>query len=86
VFDFSREFRSVVAETSVMTGVIIPHEAVGYDPGRHVAYMKLAGALSVGRFLMVSFFALKNQLPHVQHNSRRPKIQFVGIGPPCRTC
>lgn len=66
IFDFSREFRSVVSEPSVVAGVIIPHEAVGYDPGLHAAYMKLPGTLPVGRFLVDSFFALKNQLPDVQ--------------------
>ncbi|MBW8640678.1 hypothetical protein K1W69_26030 [Hoeflea sp. WL0058] len=39
IFDFSREFHSFSGNSDVV-GVVIPHDAIGYDPGRHPAYFR----------------------------------------------
>lgn len=65
IFDFSRAFRSTT-EASVVAGVVIPHEAVGYDPRYHPAHMTFGGRTPAGRFLMRSFFTLQELLPSVR--------------------
>ncbi len=67
IFDFSREFCSLAEESSVV-GAVVPHDAIGYDPERHPAHMRFPGTSSAGRFLMDTFFALKNQLPILKQN------------------
>ncbi len=65
IFDFSRAFRSAT-EASVVAGVVIPHEAVGYDPRYHPAHMTFGGRTPAGRFLIRSFFTLQELLPSVR--------------------
>lgn len=67
IFDYSREFHSV-AQNSVVAGLTIPHEAIGYDPGKHPAYLKFSANSSVGRFLADTYFAFQNRLPHLQRD------------------
>ncbi|MCR9137585.1 MAG: AraC family transcriptional regulator [Alphaproteobacteria bacterium] len=71
IFDFSRQFHSI-AQESIVAGVIIPHEAIGYDPGKHPAHISFSGNSAIGRFLMDTFFALKNQLPDFQQDEATP--------------
>lgn len=65
IFDFSRAFRSTT-ESSVVSGVVIPHEAVGYDPAYHPPHMTFAGHTPAGRYLLRSFFAMQELLPHIR--------------------
>lgn len=67
IFDYSREFHSV-AQNSVVAGLTIPHEALGYDPGKHPAYLKFSANSSVGRFLADAYFAFQSRLPRLQQN------------------
>mgnify|MGYP000306642336 CR=1 FL=1 len=62
LFDFSREFRSVNEESSV-TGVVLPHHAIGYDPARHPPYMKFTRDSAAGRYLANALFSLIELLP-----------------------
>ncbi|WP_169054438.1 AraC family transcriptional regulator [Nitratireductor sp. XY-223] len=64
IYDFSRQFQSV-AEDSVVAGVKIPHEAIGYDPGRHPAHIMLSGCSPLGRFLIETYFAIQRRLPEL---------------------
>lgn len=65
IFDFSRVFRSTT-EDSVVSGVFIPHEAVGYDPAYHPAHMMFGGHTPAGRYLLRSFFAMQELLPNIR--------------------
>ena len=60
--DFSREYHSV-AEDAAIISLIIPHSAVGYDPGRHPVHIKFARDSAAGGFLRGALFALGDQLP-----------------------
>ena len=65
LFDFSREFFSI-DEDSIVAGVIIPHDAIGYEPGRHPAHVSFSGDSAPGRFLANAFFALLDELPYLR--------------------
>lgn len=65
IYDFSREFHSV-AEKSVVSGVKIPHEAVGYDPSKHPAHMSFSGNSPLGSLLLKSYYTIQNRLPDIQ--------------------
>lgn len=65
IFDFSRVFRSTT-ENSVVSGLFIPHEAVGYDPAYHPAHIMFAGHTPAGRYLLRSFFAMQDLLPNLR--------------------
>jgi len=65
IFDFSRAFRSTT-EASVVAGVVIPHESVGYDPRYHPAHMTFGSHTPAGCFLLRSFFAMQELLPSVR--------------------
>lgn len=79
IYDFSRRFHSI-AEDSVVAGVKIPHEAIGYDPGRHPAVTTFSGNSSVGRFLMDTFFAIQRRLPELRQDEAAVLAQgFCGL-------
>ena len=79
IFDFSRSFHSVTEDCNVV-GVIIPHEAVGYEPGRHPAHWSLPVTSSVGRFLADAFLALRKQMPDIrQHEATMLAQGFCGL-------
>ena len=79
LFDFSREFHSL-AEASVVSGVVVSHEAIGYDPARHPAHMCFPSNTPVGRFLTKTFFALFEQLPSLQKDEGRAMAEgFCGL-------
>lgn len=65
LFDFSREFYSV-AEQSTVAGLVIPHDVVGYDPGRHPAHIEFSSATTAGGFLIDSLMALLSRLPELR--------------------
>ncbi|MCV0428028.1 MAG: AraC family transcriptional regulator [Roseibium sp.] len=50
VFDFSQEYYAT-AESSIVAGVTIPHEAIGYDPNLHPQHMCFPSGSAVGNFL-----------------------------------
>ncbi|MDA4845055.1 helix-turn-helix domain-containing protein [Hoeflea poritis] len=64
IYDFSREFHSA-AENSVVSGVKIPHEAVGYDPAKHPAHMMFCGSSAIGSVLRESYYAIQRRLPEL---------------------
>ncbi len=70
IFDFSREFRSVTRASGV-AGVIIPHQAVGYSPGKHPAHLRFDIRSPAGRFLAQAFFSVMNQLPELRQGASR---------------
>ncbi|MBW8636310.1 AraC family transcriptional regulator [Hoeflea sp. WL0058] len=62
IFDFSRE-RYLHCSHSVSTGVIIPHEAVGYDPGRHPPHIMFPRGAAITHLLQQCLFAILKQAP-----------------------
>lgn len=64
IFDFSREFHSI-AEKSVVSGVTIPHEAVGYDPAKHPVHMMFCGNSAIGGVLKEGYYSLQRRLPEL---------------------
>lgn len=81
VIDFSREFH-FVALTPVVAGVavLIPHEAVGYDPGIHPGLMRFPVSSPSGRFLEEAYSALKDQLKDIRQDDAKTLADgFCGI-------
>lgn len=65
VFDFSREFYAT-AESSIVSGVTIPHESIGYDPNQHPQHMRFSNESAVGRFLTNTVHSVMDQLPQLE--------------------
>lgn len=79
IFDFSREFHSV-AHKSVVSGVTIPHEAIGYRPDMHPAHIVYSGHSAVGRFLMDSYHLIRRRLPELHQQEATALAQgFCGL-------
>ncbi|MEM8625931.1 MAG: helix-turn-helix domain-containing protein, partial [Pseudomonadota bacterium] len=60
--DLTRRYRKHTT-AAVVYGAVIPHDAVGYDPGSHPAYVSMSAATPVGRFLINAFQAILARLP-----------------------
>ena len=51
------------ATAAVVYGAVIPHDAIGYDPGKHPPYISMSAATPVGRLLINAFHAALTRLP-----------------------
>lgn len=67
IFDFSREFHSF-CKTSVVAGVIIPHNAIGYDPGQHPAHFLFPDGSAVTQLLIHSIISVLDNAPNLSIN------------------
>ncbi|MBW8640677.1 helix-turn-helix domain-containing protein [Hoeflea sp. WL0058] len=65
IFDYTREFRSIITDSSV-AGAVIPHEAVGYDPSRHPSYFMFPSASPIGCMLKQALYTVLDLAPNLQ--------------------
>ncbi len=64
IIDFTRPYRSVITRSQAIS-VIIPHEAVGYDPAQHPAQFNFLLTSPWGRVLEEGTRALFARLPEI---------------------
>lgn len=65
VFDYTREFRSIITDSAV-AGVVIPHEAVGYNSGLHPSHFLFPNGSPVGFMLKNALFSVLDLAPTLQ--------------------
>ena len=58
--------RGLTADWHRLQSVFIPHGAVGYQPGRHPAHLRIAAGTAVGRVLCAAIEALFAELPRAR--------------------
>ena len=63
LFDQAPAARGLTADWHRLQSVFIPHGAVGYQPGRHPAHLRIAAGTAVGRVLCAAIEALFAELP-----------------------
>ncbi len=66
LFDQAPGCRGVTADRHRLQSVFIPYAAVGDEPGRHPAHVRLAADSAVGRVLRAAIEALFAELPHAR--------------------
>jgi AraC-like DNA-binding protein len=66
LFDQAPDARGVAADWHRLQSVFIPYEAVGYEPGRHPAHLRIAADSPVGRVLRAAIETLFAELPRAR--------------------
>ncbi|MEL6208071.1 MAG: AraC family transcriptional regulator, partial [Pseudomonadota bacterium] len=67
ILDFSRAYSAKCAP-SQLRSVLISHDAVGYDPSRHPAVMRVSEQNVLGRILLQTFVSVFDELDRTSKN------------------
>ncbi|MDA4845893.1 helix-turn-helix domain-containing protein [Hoeflea poritis] len=70
ILDFSRELYSTATHAE-MVSVIIPHDAIGYNPDKHPPHIHLSGKPSIAQFILSTVLSLVMQLSDVSAKDER---------------
>jgi len=78
VVDLSRAYCTITTDV-VTNGLLIPHEAVGYDPSRHAAYYSVPVASLKGRVLLAAHEALDEAIAASLPPAEELESAFVSL-------
>ncbi|MGH6895507.1 MAG: helix-turn-helix domain-containing protein [Geminicoccaceae bacterium] len=80
LFDQARNSHGVTADWHRLQSIFIPYAAIGYEPGRHPAHLRVDPASVVGRVLRAAIETLFAELPRTRQAEAGPLAAgFAGL-------